>query len=128
MNKFCVFCVSNSCISSFVSFMGSSFESCFQMVFTNDLDCSVEGENVSCSVASRLCVVVCGLMCSHSIVSPSLSFLTAMSSKKRERNCIDTYSYLIDGDLMVENEEHNDEETRCSEKGCNLMVFVAYNR
>ena len=31
-------------------------------------------------------------------------------AKKRKRNCIDTYSDLLDGELMIENEEGNDEE------------------
>ena len=39
-------------------------------------------------------------------------------TKKRKRNCIDTYSDLMDGAFMVSNEEeHSDEENRVSRKG-----------
>ena len=34
----------------------------------------------------------------------------AHTEKKKEENCIDTYSDLLDGELMVENEEGNNEE------------------
>ena len=39
-------------------------------------------------------------------------------TKKRKRNCIDTYSDLMDGELMVNYEEvHSDEENWVSRKG-----------
>jgi hypothetical protein len=39
-------------------------------------------------------------------------------TKKRKRNCIDTYSDLLDRDLMVDSEEvHRDEENWVPQKG-----------